>query len=161
MKYSYKYIFPVILIILHSCATDIPEDAFDYLAPPVISCRLVPGDNDHIYVDFTGSNNEYYFDGYNVYVSETQMLRTSVGSYKHVQVDEPGFASATPSYPLSPDPPQSGTIRLNQYWCPDYPDTPCTFADNVTYWIMLCSHHRYSGVNEDGVSNQVSITFEK
>jgi hypothetical protein len=147
-----------IVILFTSCALDIPEDAFDYLAPPIISCYQVPGDTEHIYVTFVGYNKEYYFQGYNVYVSDTQMLRASVASYTPVQVDMPGYASAIPSYPLPPTGSQTGTIILDQYWCAD--GSKCPF-DNATYWIMLGSYHQILKVMEAGVSNQVSINFTK
>jgi hypothetical protein len=153
-----------IFFLFFSCALDVPEDAFDYLAPPVITCRLsgVSGDTD-IYVDFTGKNNEYYFDGYNVYVSDTDMhmLTASVASFKPVQVDEPGYASATPSYPLEPSGSlRSGTIKLNEYWRTDdlY---PYPFVSGTPYYIILCSHHKLLGVRQDGCSNQQRIIFTK
>jgi hypothetical protein len=141
-----------IIFLLTSCALDIPEDAFDYLAPPTITG--VTKDNEHIYVTFAGFNNEYYFQGYNVYVSDTKMLRASVASYTPVQVDMSGYASAIPSYPLHPTGSQSGTITLDQ-------DSNKNPFGNATYYIMLGSYHQYFKVREDGVSNQVLITFTK
>jgi hypothetical protein len=135
-----------------SCAADIPEDATDYLNPPVITG--VTQNGEHIYVTFTGYNNEYYFQGYNVYVYDTKMLSASVSSYTHAQVDMPGYASATPSYPLYPTGPQSGTLKLNQ-------DSNTNSFQNATYWIMMGSYHQYLKVKEEAVSNQVSINFIK
>ncbi len=145
-----------------SCAVDVPENATDYLAPPVITnVYQNAGDTERIYVDFYGSNNEYYFEGYNVYVLDQEMLRASVASYTPVQVDLPGYASAIPSYPMQPSDSQTGTITiiLNQYLRSDGNIYP--FENNVRYWIMLGSYHKYLKVREHGVSNQVSILFTK
>jgi hypothetical protein len=146
---------PLTIFLLLSCALDIPEDAFDYLNPPSISCYQLPGDTEHIYINYTGYNKEYYFDGYNVYVSDTQMLRSSIGTYSPIPVT----AEIPPTYPLPPTGAQSGTIIVDRFRSTDGDTYP--FVNNVKYWIMLCSHHRQLGVNEYGVSNQISITFTK
>jgi hypothetical protein len=164
MKRILKYYFIIIFFIFSSCALDVPEDAFDYLAPPVITCGLsgVSGDTD-IYVNFTGKNNEYYFDGYNVYVSETKMLPVSVASYNAVYVDEPYHSGTIPSYPLEPSVSiRTGTIKLREFWINNELGNPSAFVPGNTYWIMLGSYnHLTKTVMYDGVSNQVSIIFNK
>ncbi len=156
----YIFLLFSILVSFYSCALDIPEEGFDNLAPPVITGMSRDGNN--IILQFQGNNDEYYFDGYNVYVSTTYMQRVSVSSYKPVQVL--GYGSATPSFPLSPEdnnPTLTRRMTLYQYYLyqsdtGDY--APMPFSSG-TYYIMLCSHHRLLGVNEDGVSNQEQITF--
>jgi hypothetical protein len=163
LKSLYKYLLVSLFFIFYSCALDIPEDAFEYLAPPAITCRLsgVSGDPD-IYIDFTGKNNEYYFDGYNVYVSDTAMLSASVTTYNRVYVDEPGYYEALPSYPLKPSGSQSGTIKVREYWVDNDLNNMNSFEPGTRYYIMLCSYHHLSPyVRQDGCSNQVSIIFNK
>lgn len=138
----------------------VPENGYDYLTPPVITRCDQEGGN--IIVEFSGYNDEYYFDGYNVYISETSMKRTDVKRYKAVELV--GYASTTPSFPLSPDdydPVEPRKITLyHYYWyledTGEYLKYPFSTG---TYYIMLCSHHRLKGVNEDGVSNQVTLDF--
>jgi hypothetical protein len=158
-----RYCISILIILtisLGSCSLDLPENGSDYLAPPVIiDCSQ---DGDTIIVQFQGSNNEYYFDGYDVFVSTTYMQRASVGSYRRVQIS--GYASTIPSFPLSPDdydPSLTRSMTLYQYnqYQIDTGEFSTIPFSNGTYYIMICSHHRYLGVNENGVSNQVQITL--
>jgi len=148
------------IISLISCSMGVPEKGYEYLTPPVILNCWQEGE--YIIVQFSGHNDEYYFDGYNAYVSETSMKRTDIKSYKAVEID--GYGSTVPSFPLSPEDYDFDKIReitlYHYYWYVE--DTgeyiPFPFSTG-TYYIMLCSHHRISGVDEDGVSNQVSLDF--
>ncbi len=164
-----KKSIPLYIILLTSlfvtphCAMDVPENGYEYLAPPVIhSCEQ---SGNKIEVTFRGYNNEYYFDGYNVYVSSGSMNRDSVASYKSVQIED--CASCMPSFPLSPDeynhdnPGEPRSIILYHYYLEiDGEYVPFQFEGNTTYYIFLCSHHRVVDVLPEGVSNQVSITFD-
>ncbi len=164
---SYNILIYIALIFLLlnniNCAMDIPEKSYDYLAPPLItSCRL---DNKNIIINFIGYNNEYYFDGYNAYVSDSSMNRNYITSYKAVQIE--GFPSAVPSYPLSPDdydPDKERTLTLYQFSrkieegnTVEYVLFP--FETDSTYYIFLCAHHRDNIVLEEGVSNQKVFSF--
>ncbi|MFH0977361.1 MAG: hypothetical protein V1874_16400 [Spirochaetota bacterium] len=166
MNYILKYITLAFFLFTASCAFDVPEDAFDYLVPPVIvSLEQKAGDTEHIYINFRGYNKEYYFQGYNVYVSDKPLLRTHIYEYKAVEVDEPDCASAVPSYPLSPDdynPALLRTIKVRQYWCSDNSALPCTFVNGTTYYVLMCSYHQLLHVTVDAASNDnLSITFVK
>lgn len=145
-----------------SCAMDVPEKGYEYLAPPyIISCEQ---EGNNIIVEFRGYNDEYYFDGYNFYVSTTSMSRSLITSYKPVQVDE--YASSTPSYPLSPDDYDPENVRratlYHYYWhvedTGEYIQFP--FSAGTTYYIYMCSHHRLGYLFEEGVSNQQQVEFE-
>jgi len=155
-----KSVVFILSLIYHGCSTEIPDKAYDYLAPPLITSYECI--NDKIKIDFIGYNDEYYFDGYNVYVSDSSLAKTYVTSYKPVQVED--FPSAEPSFPLSPedyDPEKTRTLYLYQFFRKiegEY--VPFTFEDGVAYNIFLCSHHRQGTVYEEGVSNQVSVVFE-
>jgi hypothetical protein len=155
-------LFISITVAFNSCSLDLPEEGLDYLVPPVINSCYQDGEN--IIVQFTGDNSEYYFDGYDVFVSETNLYKASVGSYRRVQVL--GHASATPSFPLSPEdnnPALTRSITLyqyNQYQIDTGEYSPIPFSSGM-YYIMLCSHHRFLGVNEDGASDQVEVNFAK
>lgn len=147
----------VILIILNMyCAIDVPEEASEYLAPPVISSCERSGKK--IIIKFSGYNDEYYFDGYNVYVSNSSLNRELVAAYRPVQIE--GYPSAEPSFPVNPedyDPVKTREIVLYQYyWLSDGEYIPYPFSDEDTYYIFLCSHHRLGSVLPGGVSNQVT-----
>ncbi|MDY6932846.1 MAG: hypothetical protein SVZ03_01325 [Spirochaetota bacterium] len=149
--------------LFHSCAMDAPEKGYDYLAPPVITNAFQSQmDNKKIVVEFRGYNNEYYFDGYNIYISTSNMNRNNIRSYKYVQVD--GYTSAEPSFPLSPeeyDPDLTREAILYHYYrdVEDMGDIPFPFEEGTTYYILLCSHHRFGEIFPEGVSNQVSVEF--
>lgn len=151
---------------ISSCALDIPDKAYEYLAPPVITALYQdPDDMEKIIVEFTGYNDEYYFDGYNVYISTTSMNRNNIQSYKPVQVDGDNYASAVPSFPMSPDdynPDITRTISLYHYWVVNEGNyEPYPFASGTAYYVLLCSHHRYNGVVPESVSNQPDpVIFE-
>ena len=157
-----KIFFTLFFSIIISCAMDISDNSYDYLAPPVITDAWQDGDN--IIVEFIGYNDEYYFDGYNVYISTSNMSRDSVSSYKPVQIE--GYTSSEPSYPVNPedyDPEKVRTVTLyHYYWyvsdIKEY--IPFPFSDG-TYYIFLCSHHRFDNVLPEGVSNIITIEFEK
>ncbi len=163
---SYKILIYITLIFLPlntiNCAMDIPEKSYDYLAPPLItSCTWY---NENIIINFIGYNNEYYFDGYNAYVSDNRMYITSITSYKAVQVE--GLPSAVPSYPLSPDdfnPGKERTLTLYQFAreIEDNNYVLFPFETDSTYYIFLCAHHRDgdSYLHEEGVSNQKVFSF--
>ena len=151
----------VILLSLSGCAMDVPEKGYDYLTPPLITDIYQEGDN--IIVKFIGYNDEYYFDGYNVYVSTTSLNRDLINTYKPVQVAESGYASSEPSYPLNPDdfdPTKTRTVTLYHYYVQcEGKYEPCPFSEG-TYYVLLCSHHRLDYIMPESVSNQVSIIFE-
>ena len=158
MIQRFKYYFLIFILIITiipfvNCSTEIPEDAFDYLAPPFIISATQNGE--FIDVHFQGTNNEYYFDGYNAYVSITTMLRPTVPALKAVQVKDCG--SCIPSRPL-PSGTYNMTIKLYHYYNTE--GDPMPFSTG-TYYIRLASHHRLLGVNEDGVSNEKTINFVK
>lgn len=151
---------------ISACSMDIPEKAYEYLAPPVITALYQDtADREKIIVDFIGYNDEYYFDGYNVYVSTTSMNRNNIAKYKPVQIAGEGFASSVPSFPLSPDDYDPGITRriyLYHYWI-DNEGTyePYPFTSGTAYYILLCSHHRYNSVVPESVSNQPDpVIFE-
>ncbi len=157
------YILLLAVSLLLSCAMDVPEDGYDYLAPPVItSCRQ---DGDYIIIEFRGYNDEYYFDGYNVYVSDVSMQRSHITSYKPVELK--GYGSTTPSFPLSPedyDPDKLREVTTYHYYIYSSDNAAYdkySFESGTTYYIRLCSHHRLAGVDEDSVSNQFEINFVK
>ena len=142
------------------CAIDIPAKSSEYLVAPVItSCERV---GDKIIINFIGYNNEYYFDGYNVYVSDSSLNSEGVAKLKPVQIE--GYPSAEPSFPLSPDdydPEKIRTITLYEYYLVMTDGTnvefiPYPFSSGTTYYIFLCSHHRLGYVLPEGVSNMVS-----
>ncbi|MBN2039743.1 MAG: hypothetical protein JW864_06860 [Spirochaetes bacterium] len=140
----------------------VPEKGYEYLTPPVITDCWQEGDN--IILEFRGYNDEYYFDGYNVYVSETSMKRTDVASYKAVELE--GYGSTTPSFPLSPDdydPDNLREVTLYHYYLyledtGEYLKYPFSTG---TYYIRMCSHHSVLGVSEDAVSNQKTVEFNE
>ncbi|MCU0821476.1 MAG: hypothetical protein MUC95_03255 [Spirochaetes bacterium] len=146
----------IIIALLPACAIDIPANSSEYLVAPVITNCERQGDK--IIIKFSGYNNEYYFDGYNVYVSDSSLNSEYVSRLKPVQIE--GYPSAEPSYPLSPedyDPEKTRTITLYQYyWLSDGEYVPYPFSPDTTYYIFLCSHHRQGYVLPEGVSNQVS-----
>lgn len=143
------------------CAMDVPEKGYDYLTPPLITD--IYQDGDYIIVEFIGYNEEYYFDGYNVYVEAISLNRDQINSYKPVQVTESGYASADPSYPLSPDdydPTLIRRITLYHYYIQNegrYEKSP--FSEGA-YFVLLCSHHRLGYLYPEAVSNQVSVDFQ-
>lgn len=150
-----------VAILSLSCAMDVPEKGYDYLAPPLIT--NIYQDGDYIIVEYVGYNDEYYFDGYNVYVAPTSLNRSLINTYKPVEVAESGFASAEPSYPLSPDdfdPLKTRTLTLFHY----YEQIEDLYAQNPfspgTYYVLLCSHHRLGYVLPESVSNQMSLDFQ-
>ena len=83
---------------LHARVVDVPEKGYEYLAPPVITNHYRNGNK--IIIEFIGYNDEYYFDGYNVYVSDSSLNRNAVANYKPVQVED--YPSSTPSFPIPP-----------------------------------------------------------
>lgn len=154
IKYTVSGI--AILFLYSKCAMDIPENSSEYLLAPVItSCERA---GDKIIINFIGYNNEYYFDGYNVYVSDHSLNSEGVATLKPVQIE--GYPSAVPSFPLSLDdydPEKTRTITLYQYyWVSDGEYVPYPFSSDTTYYIFLCSHHRQGKVLPEGVSNQVN-----
>lgn len=147
----------LLIIVISDCAVDIPENSGDYLVAPVITSCERQGDK--IIIHFKGYNDEYYFDGYNVYVSDSSLNSEYVSKYKAVQIED--YPSSVPSFPLSPDeynPEKTRTITLYQYyWLSDGEYIPYPFSPETTYYIFLCSHHKQGYVLPDGVSNQVSL----
>ena len=155
-----KIIISIISIPIISCAMGVPEKGYDSLTPPLITnCRQ---DGNNIIVEFRGYNDEYYFDGYNVYISETSMKREDVASYNAVELVN--YASTVPSFPMSPDDYDPNLLRevtlYHYYWklvdTGEYLKYPFSTG---TYYIIICSHHRFAGVNDDGVSNQITFDF--
>jgi hypothetical protein len=150
-----------VIILSLGCAMDVPEKGYDYLTPPFITG--IYQDGDHIVVTYIGYNDEYYFDGYNVYVSPTSLNKSLIESYKPVQVAETGYASSEPSYPLSPDdfdPSQTRTLTLDRYYVQNGDQYEQYPFSSGTYYVLLCSHHRLGFVLPESVSNQVSIDFQ-
>lgn len=150
-----------VTILSSSCAMDVPEKGYDYLAPPLITNIYQDGDN--IIVEYIGYNDEYYFDGYNVYVAPISLNRSLINTYKPVQVEESGYASCEPSYPLSPDdfdPLKTRTLTLYHYYVQiEDRYEPNPFSPG-TYYVLLCSHHRLGYVLPESVSNQMSVDFQ-
>jgi hypothetical protein len=148
-------IFCIIIALYSTCAVDIPENSSEYLVAPVITSCERSGNK--IIIKFTGYNNEYYFDGYNVYVSDSSLNSAYVAQYKPVQVE--GYPSSEPSFPLSPDdydPGKTRTVTLYQYyWASDGEYVPYPFSPDTAYYIFICSHHRQGYVLPEGVSNQI------
>ncbi len=155
LKIKYALLCSAIAILPLACSVDIPENSSEYLVAPVITSFVRQGDR--IIIDFIGFNQEYYFDGYNVYVSDSSLNAEYVAKYKAVQVE--GYASSEPSFPLGPedyDPAKTRNITIYQYyWASDGEYIPYPLSTETTYYIFLCSHHRQGTVLPDGVSNQV------
>lgn len=160
LKKGVFYISISAVSLLVSCAMDVPEDGYEYLVPPVITdCRQ---DGDYIIIEFRGYNDEYYFDGYNVYISDVSMQKSNVTSYKAVELK--GYGSAVPSLPLSPDDYNPAKLReVTAYHYYIYSSDNAEYDkysfETGTYYIRLASHHRLVGVDEDSVSNQVTVDF--
>ena len=151
------------------CAMDVPPRGYDYLTPPIITSleqRTVQDGSDtilEIEVRFIGYNNEYYFDGYNVYVSPNSMNRDLIESYRPVPIGEHGYSMATPSYPLGPDDydPKVERRMTLRYYAMANDDVYTLYAFGpYTYYVMLCSHHREGLVYPESVSNQVAILLQ-
>jgi hypothetical protein len=160
-KKTFITICTAVTILSLSCAMDIPEKGYDYLAPPLITDIYQDGDN--IIVKYIGYNDEYYFDGYNVYVAPISLNRSLINTYKPVEVDESGYASSEPSYPLSPDdfdPSKTRTLTLYHYYVQSGSEFVKFPFSTGTYYVLLCSHHRLGYVLPESVSNQMSLDFQ-
>ncbi len=62
-----KKVFLILIFLLISCGIENPESAMEYAAPLGLEAIV---SNDSIFLSFYGFNNETYFEGYNIYISE-------------------------------------------------------------------------------------------
>lgn len=157
-----KFLFGIfsLFVMISSCAMGVPEKGYDYLAPPMIID--IQQEKKNIIIHFQGYNNEYYFDGYNIYISTTRINEQQISSLQPIKIKESGYSSCIPSYPLSPNDYNPDNVRsatLYHYYVEsEGGPVPYPFSDGP-YFILLCSHHRLDGVLPEGVSNQMDPIY--
>ncbi|MGC8765576.1 MAG: hypothetical protein ACP5QT_06790 [Brevinematia bacterium] len=64
-----KRLFLILVLVLFSCGIENPESAMEFGAPLGLEAIV---SNDGIFLSFYGFNNETYFEGYNIYISENK-----------------------------------------------------------------------------------------
>jgi len=154
-----KKIISLLTFLIFSCGIENPESAVEFGAPLGLQSWL---SNSSIYISFYGFNNETYFEGYNVYISDNPADLVSFDKLgRKVLKDE--NSSNKPSIEMTPfsDAPRQFFFEIRTTYYYTLINSQSVLNENLspgtTYYITVRSYG--NNVLSKKYANIVSITY--